>query len=336
MTVTIDLISQNSKVWNANDVLMQIKSITTDKINLCCGVEGPCCNYAKIDDLIHKAISLYDLEPSQFTVSSGNHIKSSNFNEEFNQSTTSLYDQYSKKANTLSTDIHWDSSKIFGIFIGRSNWPRLDIASHLYSCHYETTLMQYHFDFNNEWHQNNFELEEFILRNNDNKSIDRICNFLKALPIRDKEFTYPIQHNNIDDLPEKYKKIFVDIVCETFYAGKTFHISEKILRPVLFKRPFIIQASKHFLQHLRTIGFKTFSQWWDEGYDEDPWDYKPTAIKSIIDTISAADNKTHLKWYTEMSEVLDHNYRVLQNLENTDWKEINKLLNDNCDNLDYT
>jgi len=335
MTVTIDLIAKNSKIWNADDVLIHLKNFTSEKINLCCGVEGPCCVDSKIDDLIFKAIDLYNFDPSQFTISSGNHIKSSQFNENFNTSATVLYNEWSQRANKESRNTDWDTSKTFGIFIGRSNWPRLDIASHLHYYHYNTTVMQYHSDLNNEWHQNNFELEEFIFRNNNAESIDRICNLLKSLPIRDKEFAYPIHHYQVDDLPEKYKKIFVDIVCETFYSGKTFHISEKILRPIFFKRPFILQASKHFLQNFKTIGFKTFDSWWDEGYDEDPWDYKSTAIKEIIDYISTKDTQTLINWHNEMSDTLNHNYQVLQDLEHTDWEEINKLLNDNCNSLDY-
>ena len=337
MTIDIDVIVKDSKVWNADDILAQLRDISSENINLNSGVEGPCCKQSGLDEIIYKAISLYNLQPSQFVINSGNHLKSSDFHEQFNEkSTVYLYNLYSKKSRESRENRQWNNDKIFGMFIGRSNWQRLDIASYLYHYKNEMTVLQYHFDFKSEWHCNNFELEEFVLRNNDNESIDRICNFIKSLPIRDNEFAYPIQFNNIDDLTSKYKQIFVDIVCETFYSGKTFHFSEKVLRPILYKRPFIIQGSKYFLQNLKTIGFKTFDHWWDEGYDEDPWDFKSTAIKSIIDDISSQDLQTLQTWYKEMTPVLEHNYQVLQNLENTDWKKINNMLNVNCKNIDFT
>lgn len=47
-----------------------------------------------------------------------------------------------------------------------------------------------------------------------------------------------------------------------------FHITEKTIKTLLTGMPFVMVSSPHFLAELRTIGFKTYSDFWDESYDE--------------------------------------------------------------------
>ena len=44
-------------------------------------------------------------------------------------------------------------------------------------------------------------------------------------------------------------------------------ISEKIIKPIINYQPFIAFASVGYLARLKTHGFKTFSDIWDESYD---------------------------------------------------------------------
>lgn len=331
----IDLQVKDSTIWNRDEVLYRLSKKPTGDIILSMGVEGPCMKSSGVDELIYRSMDFFNLDKEQFIIVNGNHLKSSSFNEKFTKNTLSLYNWYSEQTNNTQ-EIEWDRQKIFGIFIGRSNWLRLDIASYLYANHYEDSVVIYHFDHSNEWHSENFELEQFVLKNYNNKSIDQICLFLKNLPITNAPSAiYPIQYSQASSLENDYQKIFIEIVCETFFTGKTFHMSEKILRPILYKRPFIVQASKFFLKNLHALGFKTFNHWWDESYDIDPWDYKPTAIKNNIDYIVSQDQQTLQKWYKEMKPILDHNYNVLQLLRHKNWDEINLMLNKNYNELDF-
>lgn len=331
--ITIDLQVKDSIVWNRDDVLCQLSQKPVGDIILSMGVEGPCMKSSGVDDLIYKSIDFFNLDKEQFTIINGNHLKSSGFIEKFAQNTSGLYNWYSKQTNNTK-EIEWNGQKIFGIFIGRSNWLRLDIASYLYANYNKDNVIIYHFDPNNEWHSENFELEQFVLKNYNNKSIDQICLFLKNLPIVNAPAaTYPIQYYQASSLENDYRNIFIEIVCETFFTGKTFHMSEKILRPILYKRPFIVQASKFFLKNLHALGFKTFNNWWDESHDIDPWDYQPVAIKNNIDYIMSQDQQTLQRWYKEMKPILDHNYKVLQLLRYKNWDEINLMLNNNYNEL---
>ena len=88
------------------------------------------------------------------------------------------------------------------------------------------------------------------------------------------------------------------------------------------KTPFILQGPSFFLKRLRDIGFKTFSNWWDESYDEDPYDYKLTAILRIINEINCLDMQ---QVYKEMRPILDHNHELFQKLN---FKSFDKILNE--------
>ena len=86
------------------------------------------------------------------------------------------------------------------------------------------------------------------------------------------------------------------------------------MRAIAHRRPFIVQGPQWYLHNLKLLGFKTFDQWWDEGYDEDPWDFKYQALKQNIDYIAKQNTTTIAQWNKEMLNVLDHNYNTLNEL----------------------
>lgn len=60
---------------------------------------------------------------------------------------------------------------------------------------------------------------------------------------------------------------FCNIVTETKYDTYTTNFSEKTIKPILVRRPFVLVAAPGTLQLLKNLGFKTFNRWWDESYD---------------------------------------------------------------------
>ena len=80
--------------------------------------------------------------------------------------------------------------------------------------------------------------------------------------------------------------------------------------------PFIIQGPVNFLKNLRKLGFKTFSNWWDESYDEDGG---LIGIETILRNINNLSNMSTIQlksMYDDMKPVLEHNYNVLIELTN--------------------
>ena len=112
-----------------------------------------------------------------------------------------------------------------------------------------------------------------------------------------------------------YKNNFCAVVNETRYAQPFGNFSEKTLAAVWSKVPFILVAPPHTLSYLKTFGFKTFSNWWDESYDSEEDHYK--RIIKIFDLIDYINLKSldELKIiYAEMFDVLEHNKEILKNL----------------------
>lgn len=106
-------------------------------------------------------------------------------------------------------------------------------------------------------------------------------------------------------------KSFLFLVTETCYFQTKTHLTEKIFKPIVLRMPFILAGCAHNLEYLRSYGFKTFGDYWDEGYDaiEDPV-LRLEAIVKIIKQLSAltpAEQKTML---LDMEPVLEHNYQL--------------------------
>jgi hypothetical protein len=108
--------------------------------------------------------------------------------------------------------------------------------------------------------------------------------------------------------PELYQSSFVSIVTETVFDYPHNSYGEKTWKPIINLRPFIIVGPPGSIDQLKAFGFKTFSAWWSEDYDNliDPVD----RIKSIVDIVEYIANLNHNKIisiFNEMKPILAHN-----------------------------
>jgi hypothetical protein len=71
---------------------------------------------------------------------------------------------------------------------------------------------------------------------------------------------------------EDYEATDIEVVLETLFDDSRLHLTEKSLRPIAVAQPFILAGTHGSLEYLRSYGFKTFGDVWDESYDlvEDP------------------------------------------------------------------
>ena len=91
-------------------------------------------------------------------------------------------------------------------------------------------------------------------------------------------------------------------------------MTEKFWRAVATKTPFIVYGPQFFLRRLKSLGFKTFDRWWDEGYDEDPYLYSHNEIQKSIASIASLSISDLAAMYKEMEPVLEHNYSRMMEL----------------------
>jgi len=129
----------------------------------------------------------------------------------------------------------------------------------------------------------------------------------------------------------QYKRIYFNIVTESCYYEDCIYMSEKVFKPISNLVPFIIVSNPFFLAKLREIGFKTFSPWIDESYDEETNNDKRFFM--ILDEIkrlcSMSKEEIH-KWYYEMEDILIYNQDHFANYKMQDhknvWNEISDVM----------
>lgn len=129
------------------------------------------------------------------------------------------------------------------------------------------------------------------------------------------------------DLVSLYESSMISVVTETLAYEEAIAETEKSFKPIIYKQPFIIVGQAKSLQNLKNKGYKTFSKWFDESYD-DITDNKERIIKivELCKTISDWDRDTKEKFINETKEITEHNYRnftnIYQNILPNFWREL--------------
>ena len=101
---------------------------------------------------------------------------------------------------------------------------------------------------------------------------------------------------------------FLHIVSETVWQDK-IHLTEKIFKPIVLHQPFVLLQAPGSLEYFKSYGFRTFNNWWDEGYDniKDPTE-RLNAIAKIINDIGNMTLVELEALRKEMADVLEYNF----------------------------
>lgn len=119
------------------------------------------------------------------------------------------------------------------------------------------------------------------------------------------------------------------LVTETVATGRRLHLTEKTFKPICLRMPFIIVGTKGSLAYLRSYGFKTFGDIWDESYDDEEDDeISLERIASLLRSLDElpAEGKEYL--FIRAQEIIEHNYNHFYKggFEDILWKELNEML----------
>jgi len=94
----------------------------------------------------------------------------------------------------------------------------------------------------------------------------------QTLPINfEGETDHPMQSCWLDLFDQSAESLLY-LVTETVATGRRHHLTEKTFKPIALGMPFIIVGTQGSLRYLRSYGFKTFGDLWDESYDDEPDD----------------------------------------------------------------
>lgn len=105
---------------------------------------------------------------------------------------------------------------------------------------------------------------------------------------------------------------YLYIATETYVHGDYKSLTEKVFKPIVNLQPFVFVAFPGALAELRKLGFKTFSPFINESYDNEQ--DKNTRLRMICEEIkrlcSMSIEEMH-NWYWQMEEIMIHNHRHL-------------------------
>jgi hypothetical protein len=120
------------------------------------------------------------------------------------------------------------------------------------------------------------------------------------------------QGDNEDRLKMVYYDVFCDVVTESRFAQPTSNYSEKVYRPMFYKKPFIMVGPPHTLDYMREQGFKTFDEFWDESYNKmEDHESRLFAIFKLIEQINKMSIGELKEMYDRMLPIVEHNRKVL-------------------------
>ena len=120
-----------------------------------------------------------------------------------------------------------------------------------------------------------------------------------------------------------YKYFGLDIVTETVFDYPYPYITEKTMRPITSKRPFIVVGAPNILSLLKRKGFRTFDTIIDESYDliVDPSDRFDSVTESIKEFVTQPIEKIRAD-VESVSDVLEHNFKTYLALEDIELSQL--------------
>lgn len=122
---------------------------------------------------------------------------------------------------------------------------------------------------------------------------------------------------------EMIQKSFCNIVIEDPVYSKFTRITEKICKPIVSYRPFLLLAAPNTLAWLKNNGFRTFDKWWDESYDQEPNHLlRIQAVYRVAQYINSLSKKECRRILDEMQPILEHNQQHLFQFQSLLHKEI--------------
>ena len=306
--------NSDSTIWNRDQLIIDIARAMSagQPVELNTIDEGPCAESLGLYTLLDSMCDQFNYPKDQVS------LRTCNLAEQHPEYTIDIDPcmYYLNAARQHQLPAHAKQLKYhFGHFVGHSNKYRLALASYLNSNYGQLAQQTYHCNLQDDYHRPFIGLEDLMTEGYSVANIDSALELIRQSPKTiDNIDAYPILNPTTLNITKLYPEFFVELVSLTYFSGNTFYIDEKIWRPILMRTPFIVQGPQYFIQRLRVLGFKTFSDFWDEGYSEDPSDWQINEIKRVLDYIAQQPVEQLVKWTADMQCIVEHNYNRLLTL----------------------
>jgi hypothetical protein len=288
----------SDKIWNITELVGYLAANQHQSVTLDINPEAICLTnlglYNLLDKFTFKDVCVRTWNPLETHDCYTIQVKSDNF--------------WFKRTASIDPSLHtWNLARRFLCLYHRPTAGRLGIASHLYNNHNDQSLI--HFSTTDLF---DFELDK-LLQWDVNSAADA-ASLLPVLPLllgNSDGYTSTNGYYYTDPLTNLYRDILIDVVVESHVTGNTFFPTEKTVRPMLLKKPFILFGSRDYFDYLRQMGFKTFGDFWNEDYDGYEDKDRLLKILKLLDNLAQKPVTELQTMYKDMQGILDHNYNLL-------------------------
>ena len=123
---------------------------------------------------------------------------------------------------------------------------------------------------------------------------------------------------------DNWNSHFLSVVTETTVYTDVF-LTEKTLKPIIGKRPFIILGDKNIYKLLQDWGFDTFDDLFGKGYNEANYEQRIEWIVSNIQDLNKESNLEQL--LLDLKPRLEHNYQQFFKVATSNRQKITNLFN---------
>lgn len=153
----------------------------------------------------------------------------------------------------------------------------------------------------------------------------------QQLPINFKDETDHPMHSCWLSLFDEAADSLLYLITETVADGRRHHLTEKTFKPIALGMPFVMVGTQGSLEYLRSYGFKTFGDIWDESYDtiSDPHE-RIAAVASLLKNLCDLSIKERIALFRLCHGTIEHNWNHFYNggFERVLWEELQLMLKD--------
>ena len=149
------------------------------------------------------------------------------------------------------------------------------------------------------------------------------------LPLNMPNETGHPMHSCWLSLFEENASSLVHVVTETSYFGRKCHLTEKTFKPICLQMPFVLVSNAGSLEYLRSYGFRTFSDIWDESYDLELDDFlRLEKIADLLKTFDVMTSRERAQIFQACQNAIEYNFNHFYNggFENILWQEFSSML----------
>jgi hypothetical protein len=153
--------------------------------------------------------------------------------------------------------------------------------------------------------------------------------YSQPLPINFANETGHPMHSCWLSLFDESAESLLYLVTETVATGRRWHLTEKTFKPIALGMPFVIVGTRGSLEYLRSYGFQTFGDIWDESYDQADDDIRIEKIAKLLKDLDDLPIAEKQKVFESAHGVIEHNWNHFYNggFESVLWVELQEMLN---------